>query len=141
MGRPKFFGLVRAAAIILGCVGSLAVAGARAEPQTVYFASADGRTQLVGYLFAPQTAGRHAAVVMLHGRGDHIHPTSMRDARSSQRTIARPAMPRPSPSGTRHGAAIGPSTAISRYFPTVSDLETKGTVSHGSVTMTRTATT
>src|SRR3977135_577897 len=69
MGRRKFFGLVRAAAIVLGCVGSLVVAGARSEPQTVYFASADGRTRLVGYLFAPQTAGRHPAVVMLHGRG------------------------------------------------------------------------
>jgi len=56
-------------AIIMSCVASLVVADARAEPQTVYFASADGRTQLVGYLFAPQTAGRRPAVVMLHGRG------------------------------------------------------------------------
>ena len=34
----------------------------------MYFASADGQTQLVGYLFAPQSAGPHPAVVMLHGR-------------------------------------------------------------------------
>ena len=69
MGRPICFALVGGVAIIMSCVASLVVADARAEPQTVYFASADGRTQLVGYLFAPQTAGRHAAVVMLHGRG------------------------------------------------------------------------
>jgi dienelactone hydrolase len=35
----------------------------------VYFPSADGSTELVAYLFAPQTAGPHPAVVMLHGRG------------------------------------------------------------------------
>jgi dienelactone hydrolase len=69
MERPGFCGLVGGAAIVIACAGGLAVADARAEPQTVYFASADGRTQLVGYLFAPQTAGRHPAVVMLHGRG------------------------------------------------------------------------
>jgi dienelactone hydrolase len=69
MGRRKFFDLVGGTTILIACVGSLVAADARAEPQTVYFASADGRTQLVGYLFAPQTAGPHPAVVMLHGRG------------------------------------------------------------------------
>jgi dienelactone hydrolase len=39
-----------------------------AAPATVYFSSADGQTQLVGYLFAPSTPGPHPAVVMLHGR-------------------------------------------------------------------------
>lgn len=39
-----------------------------ATPQTVYFASADGRTELVGYLYTPAGAGAHPAVVMLHGR-------------------------------------------------------------------------
>lgn len=37
-------------------------------PQTVHFPSRDGKTGLVGYLFAPQTPGPHAAIVMLHGR-------------------------------------------------------------------------
>ena len=54
--------------MVIACAGSLVAADARAEPETVYFASADGRTQLVGYLFAPRTAGPHPAVVMLHGR-------------------------------------------------------------------------
>jgi dienelactone hydrolase len=41
---------------------------ALAAPATVYFPSADGQTQLVGYLFAPSMPGPHPAVVMLHGR-------------------------------------------------------------------------
>lgn len=36
--------------------------------QTVHFPSADGRTELVGYLFAPAAAGPHPAIVLLHGR-------------------------------------------------------------------------
>lgn len=43
--------------------------GAAAEPQTVYFRSGDGSTQLVGYVFMPKTSGPYPAVVMLHGRG------------------------------------------------------------------------
>jgi dienelactone hydrolase len=69
MRRRQFFALVRGATILIACVGSFVVADARAEPSTVYFASADGRTELVGYLFAPKTEGPHPAVVMLHGRG------------------------------------------------------------------------
>jgi len=57
---------------IFGAV-ALLIAGsaspARADPATVYFPSADGKTQLVGYLFSPATPGPHPAVVMLHGRG------------------------------------------------------------------------
>jgi dienelactone hydrolase len=64
MARREFF-----ATIMMACAGSLVAADAIAEPETVYFASADGRTQLVGYLFVPPTAGPHPAVVMLHGRG------------------------------------------------------------------------
>jgi carboxymethylenebutenolidase len=37
-------------------------------PKTVHFPSEDHHTRLVGYLFEPATPGRHAAVVMLHGR-------------------------------------------------------------------------
>jgi dienelactone hydrolase len=38
------------------------------DPETVYFESADGKTEIVGYLFKPRDAGVHGAVVMLHGR-------------------------------------------------------------------------
>ncbi len=47
----------------------LFVAGAAAEPQTVYFRSADGRTEIVAYLFRPRTDRPAPAIVMLHGRG------------------------------------------------------------------------
>ncbi|MGJ4928343.1 dienelactone hydrolase family protein [Bradyrhizobium sp. HKCCYLS2038] len=40
-----------------------------AEPDTVYFPSTDGRTEVTGYLFKPQGRGPFPAVVMLHGRG------------------------------------------------------------------------
>lgn len=39
-----------------------------AAPRTVYFPSADGKTELVAYVFAPNGAGPHPAVVMMHGR-------------------------------------------------------------------------
>jgi carboxymethylenebutenolidase len=47
----------------------LAAAPATAEPETVYFKSADGKTEIVGYLFRPAASWPHPAVVMLHGRG------------------------------------------------------------------------
>jgi dienelactone hydrolase len=39
-----------------------------AQPETVFFKSADGETEIVAYLFKPATPGPHGAVVMLHGR-------------------------------------------------------------------------
>ena len=68
MDRRKSFRIVVGAAILIAGAGCLVPADAAAEPATVYFASADGQTQLVGYLFAPATSGPHPAVVMLHGR-------------------------------------------------------------------------
>jgi len=43
-------------------------ARANADAETVHFPSEDGKTKLVGYLFRPSGGGRHAAVVLLHGR-------------------------------------------------------------------------
>lgn len=40
-----------------------------AVPETLKFPSADGVTELTGYLFKPAGTGPHAAIVMLHGRG------------------------------------------------------------------------
>jgi dienelactone hydrolase len=64
MVRPITPGLVAVAAC---CMLWSAV---RAEPSRVTFASADGRTTLVGYLFEPASKGgaRRPAVVMMHGR-------------------------------------------------------------------------
>lgn len=55
------------------CLGVLALifaldAAAAQLPETVGFPSKDGATELVGYLFKPEGAGPHPAVVMLHGR-------------------------------------------------------------------------
>jgi carboxymethylenebutenolidase len=54
---------------MIALAAGFVVTAAHAEPATVYFPSADGQTQLVGYLFIPRTAGPHPAVVLLHGRG------------------------------------------------------------------------
>lgn len=44
------------------------IASAAVPAEAVSFASRDGKTQLTGYLFRPDTPGPHPAVVMLHGR-------------------------------------------------------------------------
>ena len=55
---------------LFGCALSsiLMTSPAAADPETVFFPSADGTTEIVGYLFAPASGGPHPAVVMLHGR-------------------------------------------------------------------------
>ena len=63
----------------------LAVTAARAEPETVYFRSADGRKEIVGYLFKPQGAPPYPAIVLLHGRGG---PYSLNDNKDCT-TVAR----------------------------------------------------
>ena len=57
-----------AAALLLGFTVCSAAA-ATAVAQTTHFPSADGKTELVGYLFEPAGAGPHPAIVLLHGRG------------------------------------------------------------------------
>jgi dienelactone hydrolase len=52
--------------VLLLSLGSQSPAARAAE--TVHFRSADGQTNLVGYLFRPNGPGPHAAVVLLHGR-------------------------------------------------------------------------
>lgn len=46
----------------------LAAVAAAAPPETVSFPSADKKTELVGYLFKPETSAPRPAIVMLHGR-------------------------------------------------------------------------
>ena len=56
--------------LLLGSAPAATPRATRDAPaaQAVHFPSADGRTELVGYLFEPAGAGPHPAVVMLHGR-------------------------------------------------------------------------
>jgi dienelactone hydrolase len=54
---------------VLMILAVLPVTAAIAAPDTVYFPSVEGSTEIVAYLFKPQTPGPHPAIVMLHGRG------------------------------------------------------------------------
>lgn len=71
--RPPHNNFVRTNSVrsaLVACTISIGwpAAAAAGVPETVYFASNDGRTQIVGYLFKPAGAGAHPALVMLHGR-------------------------------------------------------------------------
>ena len=55
--------------VVLLMLAMLPARAVFAAPDTVYFPSADGSTEIVAYLFKPQAPGPHPAVVMLHGRG------------------------------------------------------------------------
>ncbi len=63
---------------------------AAALPETVYFPSADGRTELVGYLFRPAGTARRAAVVMLHGRSGPYRSTVKDACRLVARGVESP---------------------------------------------------
>jgi len=63
---------------------------AHAAPETVYFKSADGATEIVGYLFRPAGAGAHPAIVLLHGRGGPYSLNSDRDCTLVARNTASP---------------------------------------------------
>ena len=54
---------------VLLMLAMLPARAAFAAPDTVYFPSADGSTEIVAYLFKPQAPGTYPAIVMLHGRG------------------------------------------------------------------------
>jgi carboxymethylenebutenolidase len=60
------------------------------EPETVYFTSADGKTEIVGYLFKPRDAGAHGAVVMLHGRAGPYSTNVNEDCTRVARGMASP---------------------------------------------------
>jgi carboxymethylenebutenolidase len=50
------------------CLFTLVAASFAGDIKTVHFHSEDQRTTLTGYLFEPAGGGRHAAIVLLHGR-------------------------------------------------------------------------
>jgi dienelactone hydrolase len=88
MKRRRLFTLVRSVSFFAASMGY--IAAVNAEPSTVYFASGDGATQLVGYLFAPSTAGPHPAVVMLHGRAGPYSANVNEDCTLVARDVSSP---------------------------------------------------
>jgi carboxymethylenebutenolidase len=60
--------IVRLIRLLAFALPLLAASAAQAAPETVYFKSADGQTEIVGYLFRPATPPPHPAIVLLHGR-------------------------------------------------------------------------
>lgn len=63
---------------------------AAGEPETVRFPSADGRTELVGYLFRPAKDANRGAVVMLHGRSGPYKSTVKEDCKLVARGVESP---------------------------------------------------
>jgi carboxymethylenebutenolidase len=68
----------------------LATTAARAEPETVYFKSADGATEIVGYLFKPSGPGPHPAIVLLHGRAGPYSSNDNEDCTLVARGVTSP---------------------------------------------------
>jgi carboxymethylenebutenolidase len=68
----------------------LAAMPARAEPETVYFKSADGQTDIAGYLFRPRAPGPRPAVVLLHGRAGPYSANFNRDCTQVSRVVSSP---------------------------------------------------
>jgi len=68
----KRFAMLVASLALTSAAGAFAAGRGRAPDaapdETVYLPSADGQTELVGYLFKPGGPGPHPAVVMQHGR-------------------------------------------------------------------------
>jgi dienelactone hydrolase len=77
--------LVCPLAIVLSLLG---VAAARGAPETVYFKSADGQAEIVGYLFKAAGAGPHPAIVLLHGRAGPYSSNVNADCRLVARQLA-----------------------------------------------------
>ena len=68
----------------------LAAAPVRAEPETVYFKSADGQTELAGYLFKSKASGPSPAIVLLHGRAGPYSANFNKDCTTVSRGLTSP---------------------------------------------------
>jgi dienelactone hydrolase len=88
MKRGKLFAFLGSANFFAASIAGLVTA--QAQPATVYFASGDGTTQLVGYVFAPLTLGPHPAVVMLHGRAGPYSANINEDCTLVARDVSSP---------------------------------------------------
>ena len=87
-------------------------------PATVYFASGDGHTELVGYLFSPAERGPHPAIVMLHGRSGPYSTNVNADCTWVARTVSSDCDA--TTLSKRHAMWIGPNAAMWHCWSTVS---------------------
>jgi dienelactone hydrolase len=76
--------------VLLIALALLAATPVRAEPEVVYFMSADGVTEIAGYLFKPAAAGPRPAIVLLHGRSGPYSINVNRDCGFVSRKVASP---------------------------------------------------
>jgi dienelactone hydrolase len=77
--------------LVAGAVALMMPSIALADmPETVYFASADGRTEIVGYLYRPAGNGPFPAMVLLHGRGGLYSTNVNTDCTLVARSVASP---------------------------------------------------
>jgi len=86
-GRTALRAVMLAAGLI---AAGLSLAAHADPPRTVYFPSADGRTELVGYLFEPSGAARHSAIVLLHGRAGPYSSNVSHDCTQVGRGVRSP---------------------------------------------------
>jgi dienelactone hydrolase len=68
----------------------IAAMPAQAEPETVYFKSADGQADIAGYLFRPRAPGPRPAIVLLHGRAGPYSANFNKDCEQVARGIRSP---------------------------------------------------
>jgi carboxymethylenebutenolidase len=85
-------GLIGYLAVALAVCAALRpfVASSEVASETVYFKSADGTTEIVGYLFRPAGSGPHPAVVMLHGRAGPYSANDNATCTTVARGVASP---------------------------------------------------
>jgi dienelactone hydrolase len=85
-------GMIGYLAVALAALSALwpLAASAEAAPETVYFKSADGVTEIVGYLFRPAGGGPHPAMVMLHGRAGPYSANDNATCTTVARGVASP---------------------------------------------------
>jgi carboxymethylenebutenolidase len=86
--QEKIINKIKYLVLVLVAAQSVVTSVRAAVPETVRFPSRDGKTELVAYLFKPDTAGVYPAVVMLHGRAGS-YSTLKRGVYSADNLTAR----------------------------------------------------
>lgn len=81
--------LLKRCILALGLL-SVSMTAAVAQPDTVYFASRDQKTEIVGYVFKPAGVGPYPAIVLLHGRGGPYSTNDNADCTRVAQAVSSP---------------------------------------------------